>query len=113
MTGDKHAVAVLEQTAQYLGVGIYNMVWGLDPSAVIIDGLITEAWSLVGPVIREQFPRGRQFLSFRNLVMRPSALAGQASLVGAAVLPFHDLFETGELRSIRKTAARQLRSAQA
>ena len=113
MTGDKHAVAALEQTAQYLGVGIYNMVWGLDPDAVIIDGLITEAWSLVGPVIREQFPRGRQFLSFRNLVMRPSALAGQASLVGAAVLPFRDLFETGELRSIRKTDARQLRSAQA
>ena len=113
MTGDKKAVAALQATARYLGVGIYNMVWGLDPDAVIIDGLITEAWSLVGPAISEQFPRGREFLSFRNLVMRPSALGGQASLVGAAVLPFRGLFDSGELPSIPKELERRLRSVPA
>jgi predicted NBD/HSP70 family sugar kinase len=113
MTGDKEAAEALRQTARYLGVGIYNMVWGLDPDAVIIDGLITEAWGLVGPAIHEQFPRGREFLSFRNLVMRPSALGGQASLVGAAVLPFRDLFDLGEFPALRKMPAKRLRSAPA
>ena len=100
MGGDANAHAALTETARYLGVGICNMVWGLDPDAVIVDGLVTEAWSIVGPAIREQFPRGQEFLGFRNLVMRPSALSGQASLVGAAALPFRDLFHSGELPSI-------------
>jgi predicted NBD/HSP70 family sugar kinase len=96
-TGDARAEAALLETARYLGVGICNMVWGLDPDAVIVDGLITEAWSVVGPAIRDQFPRGREYLGFRNLILRPSALGGQASLVGAAVLPFQELFDSGNL----------------
>jgi predicted NBD/HSP70 family sugar kinase len=113
MTGDKKAAAALQETARYLGVGIYNMIWGLDPDAVVVDGLITEAWPLVGPAIREQFPRGREFLSFRNLVIRPSALSGQASLVGAAVLPFRELFDTGDLPALRKAHNGRVRSAPA
>ncbi|MEZ5361763.1 MAG: ROK family transcriptional regulator [Bryobacterales bacterium] len=99
-SGDAHAETALRETARYLGVGIYNMVWGLDPDAVIVDGLITEAWNIVGPAIRDQFPRGREFLGFRDLVLRPSALAGQASLVGAAVLPLRELFDSGNLPSL-------------
>ncbi len=109
--GDRAAVAALEETARYLGVGIANMVWGLDPNAVIVDGLITEAWSLVSPAIRSQFPQGQEFLGFRNLVLRPSALSGQASLVGAAVLPFGDLFATGELPRFRRSAGSEGREA--
>ena len=113
MNGDATAKAALKETARYLGVGVCNMVWGLDPDAVIVDGPITEAWRLVGPAIREQFPRGREFLGFRNLVMRPSALDGQASLVGAAVLPFRELFHGGELPSIESVDDRRIRSTPA
>jgi hypothetical protein len=45
--------------------------------------------------------------------MRPSALGGQASLVGAAVLPFRDLFDLGEFPALRKMPAKRLRSAPA
>ena len=103
--GDAQAESALRETARYLGIGIYNMVWGLDPDAVIVDGLITEAWNIVGPAIRDQFPRGREFLGFRDLVLRPSALGGQASLVGAAVLPLRELFESGNLPSLASEGA--------
>jgi len=109
--GDSAALTALEETARYLGVGVANMVWGLDPDAVIVDGLITEAWSLVVPSIRKQFPQGPEFVGFRNLVLRPSALGGQASLVGAAVLPFRELFTTGELPRFEDSVNREARSA--
>lgn len=111
MSGDSHAREALRETSRYLGVGVCNMVWGLDPDAVIVDGPITEAWSLVGPAILQQFPRGSEFLGFRNLVLRPSALDGQASLVGAAVLPFRDLFHCGELPALEDADAGRVRSA--
>jgi len=71
-------------------------VWALDADAVVIDGTMTEAWPLVSAAIREQFPEGPQFLNFRNLVLRPSALGGEASLVGAMTVPFAPLFASEE-----------------
>lgn len=92
LAGDAAAAQALRASARYLGVGISNIVWGLDPDAVILDGAITEAWSLVGPVITDQFADGREFLNFKNLILRPSALRGQAAIVGATALPFQSLF---------------------
>lgn len=96
MSGDQAAADALKKTARYLGIGISNIVWGLDPDAVIIDGTLTEAWPIVDVVIREQFADGREFLNFRNLLLRPSALEGRAAITGAAALPFRSLFEKAQ-----------------
>ena len=95
--GDAAARQAITEIARYLGIGIANAVWALDAEAVVIDGVVTEAWPLVSAAIREQFPEGPQFLNFRNLVLRPSALAGDASMVGAITLPFTPLFSAGEV----------------
>jgi len=99
MAGDKSAGEALAQTCRYLGVGLANVVWGLDADAVVIDGPINEAWSLVSPMIREQFPKREDIGTFRHLVLRPSSLGGEATIVGAATLPFHNLFNSGETSS--------------
>ncbi len=96
MEGDAAARSALNESARYLGLGIFNAVWALDADAVVIDGTMTEAWPLVSAAIREQFPEGPQFLNFRNLVLRPSALGGEASLIGAITLPFSPLFASEE-----------------
>jgi len=95
MAGDKAAVDTLRETARYLGIGIANIVWGLDPDAVVIDGTCTDAWPLIAPAIQDQFASERDFPSFRNLVLRPSALRGEAAIIGAAALPFQRLFTEG------------------
>ncbi len=105
LAGDHAAKRTLQETARYLGIGIANVVWGLDPDAVIIDGAITEAWSLVAPIIADQFPDGREFVNFRNLILRPSALGGQASIRGAAALPFQSLFAAAEHARTGQAAA--------
>jgi len=96
MHGDEGARDALIETARCLGIGIASMVWALDADAVVIGGAITEAWPLVSAAIRDQFPEGPEFLNFRNLVLRPSTLAGEASIIGAITLPFIPLFWSEE-----------------
>lgn len=100
MAGDKAAREALAQTCRYLGIGLANVIWGLDADAVVIDGPINEAWPLVSPLIREQFPKREDIRTFRQLVLRPSSLAGEATMMGAATLPFHSLFNSGESSSM-------------
>jgi glucokinase len=94
--GDAAAVQALTESCRYLGIGLSNIVWGLDPDVIVVDGAITEAWSLAKPVIEREFADGAEFLNFRNLQLRPSSLSGDAAIIGAAALPFAPLFRTGE-----------------
>jgi predicted NBD/HSP70 family sugar kinase len=92
VSGDEAARQAVLGTARYLGVAIANAVWALDADAVVIDGALTEAWTLAAPAIREQFPDSRRFPNFRNLMLRPSSLRGEAVILGAISLPFTPLF---------------------
>src|SRR5581483_11642332 len=100
--GEKAASKALAQTSRYLGIGLANMLWGLNSDAVVIDSAINEAWSFVAPLIREQFATEKEIVNFRHLVVRPSSLAGQATIIGAATLPFQSLFTFGELDHNRR-----------
>lgn len=91
--GDRAALKSVLETARYLGVGISNVVWGLDVDVVVIDAALCEAWPLVEPAIRDQLDE--ESLAEINLIVRPSALGGDAALIGAATLPFTTLFATG------------------
>jgi predicted NBD/HSP70 family sugar kinase len=107
MSGEKAAVDALTQTCRFLGIGITNVVWGLNADAVVLDAPLNDAWSLVAPQIRAQFPPGDDLVTFRNLVLRPSSLGGEASIIGAATLPFQSIFTSGdggrETKSTRAT----------
>jgi predicted NBD/HSP70 family sugar kinase len=101
--GDKAAVKSLVETARCLGVGISNVVWGLDVDVVVIDGAITDAWHLIEPVIREQMDN--ESLAEINVLLRPSAFGGDAALIGAATLPFTTLFATGGPQQVASVTA--------
>ena len=90
--GDPAARQALQETARYLGIGISNLIWGLDADTVVIDSVITEAWGFVEPVLRRQFPDNRELWGSRNLLVRPSAFGGDAALIGAATLPLGRIF---------------------
>jgi len=100
LRGDASARHALRESCRYLGIGLANIVWGLDPDVIIVDGAITEAWSLVKPVIENEFADGADFLNFRNLVLQRSSLAGDAAIIGAAALPFDPLFRSGEFSAV-------------
>lgn len=96
MDGDATARQAVQETCRYLGIGISNVVWGLDADTVIIHGGITEAWPIVAPVILEQFPESGPTVTRQSLVLRPALFGREASLVGVATLPFHRMFTEQE-----------------
>jgi predicted NBD/HSP70 family sugar kinase len=96
LAGDKTAQRALMKTSRYLGIGLANVIWGLNADAVVIDAPMNEAWSLIAPAIQNQFPKRNGIVTFRNLVLRPSSLGGEAVIIGAATLPFQSLFLSGE-----------------
>lgn len=92
LNGEEAALSALEETCRYLGIGISNVVWGLDADTVILYGVINEAWSLVAPIILDQFPEAGPTVTRQSLSLRQSLFGREASLVGAATLPFSRMF---------------------
>jgi N-acetylglucosamine repressor len=52
-TGDGKALAALNSTARYLGLGLASVINAVDPFCVYIGGEITEAWDLIELQVRE------------------------------------------------------------
>jgi len=50
--GDAKAIAAINSTARYLGLGLASLVNALDPARIYIGGKITTAWSLIEPIVR-------------------------------------------------------------
>ncbi len=95
LSGEATAQQALNETARLLGVGISNIVWGLDADTIVIDGAITEAWRLIEPIVRQQLPDNLELWGPRNLLVRPSVFGGEAALIGAATLPLRMIFTEG------------------
>lgn len=92
VAGSAAARQTVQETARYLGIGISNLIWGLDADTVVIDATIADAWALVEPVLRRQLPDDRELGGLRSLHVRPSAFGGEAALIGAATLPLSKIF---------------------
>ncbi|MBS1833580.1 MAG: ROK family transcriptional regulator [Acidobacteria bacterium] len=90
--GDDVAAGVLQDIARYMGIGIANLAWGLNPEVVVVSSTLNAAWPLLADAIRSQFPNPGEWPSFRNLHVQRSALEDQGVLVGAATLAFSSVF---------------------
>lgn len=49
---DEKALEVIRETANYLGIGIANIIQAIGPETVILAGNITDAWSLIEEDLR-------------------------------------------------------------
>ena len=86
LDGDPAARAALTETAQYLAIGLQNIVVGLNPEFVVIAGAITKAWSLVSDQLQIQMRKGILGLPFERTQVIPTSLREKPSLVGALSL---------------------------
>ena len=50
--GDAKALAAINSTARYLGLGLASIVNAIDPARIYVGGEITTAWSLIEPIVR-------------------------------------------------------------
>jgi predicted NBD/HSP70 family sugar kinase len=86
---DAKAVAAIEATARYLGLGLASVINALDPARVYIGGEITGAWDLIeGPVRAALAERALTPAAAETDIQRVDAneyprLQGAAALVSA------------------------------
>jgi len=86
--GDALARDILEETGRFLGIAVANFVNIFNPNCVILHGGMMNAGEMLLGPLRETM-RGRCFAaSQRGLEVLPSALKGDAGIVGAAGLAF-------------------------
>lgn len=85
LRNDGAARAALKETANYLGIGIANLIRGLAPEAVIVGGPIVRAWPVISADIRNSVENTicRGLPSTRIIA---STLGSEPTLMGALSL---------------------------
>jgi predicted NBD/HSP70 family sugar kinase len=83
---DAKAVAALEATARYLGLGLASVINALDPSRVYVGGEITLAWDLLEGAVRTALSERALTAAAADTEIRPVAATEYPRLQGAAAL---------------------------
>src|SRR4029077_13511723 len=99
--GDKTCSAIVEQAANYLGLGLANLVNLFNPSVLVLD----QRLKLAGQGLLEQIIKvvKRQALSYstKNVNIRFGSLGAEASVLGAGSIALEKHFEIPALKPPR------------
>jgi predicted NBD/HSP70 family sugar kinase len=84
--GDARALAALDATARYLGLGLASVINVLNPTCVYVGGEITLAWDLIEATVRTALGERALTPAAAATEIRPVAAAEHPRLQGAAAL---------------------------
>ena len=84
--GDAKAIAALEATARYLGLGLASIVNAVDPACVYVGGEITAAWDLISGAVRTALAERTLTEAAAGVELRPVPVHEHPRLHGAAAL---------------------------
>jgi N-acetylglucosamine repressor len=84
--GDGKAIAALEATARYLGLGIASIINAVDPAVVYVGGEITAAWDLIAGGVRSALAERTLTEAAAETELRPVPVHEHPRLHGAAAL---------------------------
>jgi glucokinase len=90
--GDPEAIAVMEEAARYLALGIANLISVLNPEMVVLGGGLMQAADLLLEPIRRAVPLWAQPRSAAQARIELTRLGDQTGLLGAARLALSDEF---------------------
>lgn len=88
---DANAKAVWEEYLNYLAVGIQNIILILDPHYIVIGGEISQYEEILEHLKEKVFIKNN-FYNENDIKIMTSTLKGNASILGASLLPLQDLF---------------------
>ena len=92
LAGNSHAVESLKRSAEYIGLGIANIIRTIDPQNIIIGGSTVKAWNIMYPVIMDTVNKRGFFGKHRNTPILPTSLTDNPPLLGAAALSIRKIF---------------------
>jgi glucokinase len=88
-TGDDLALREIRLEAQYLAIGIANLVTLYAPEAIVLGGSVMRSADLFLPTIRRLLDRPGSLVPAEHIELRTATLGDDAPLVGAAVVWRH------------------------
>jgi len=90
------AAETLRRTAEYLGIGIANLINLLSPDRVILSGWVSAAMGpAMLPAVRDAMRRHTLDYMADGTVLELGRLGQEAVALGAATLPVHELLTAG------------------
>jgi glucokinase len=87
--GDAPARRAVEREAQYLGIGVANLVTLFIPDAIVLGGSIMRSGDLFLETIRETTRRHCGYVPFEKTAIELASLGADANLIGAARVWHH------------------------
>jgi predicted NBD/HSP70 family sugar kinase len=84
--GDVKAVAAIQATARFLGLGLGNIVKVVNPDCLYVGGEITTAWDLIENTVREALAERALTESTARTPLRVTSIQDLPRLRGAAAL---------------------------
>jgi predicted NBD/HSP70 family sugar kinase len=84
--GDGKAVAAIQSTARYLGLGLTSIINAIDPACIYIGGEIMAAWDLIEPTVRAALAERTLTPAAGEPVLRVVSALDYPRLRGAATL---------------------------
>jgi glucokinase len=87
--GDKRALREIEREAQYLGVGVANLVTMYAPEVIVLSGSVMNSADLFLPTIRAVVLRSCGLVPAARVEVLPAAHGSDAPLIGAAAVWHH------------------------
>lgn len=85
-SGNEDARSALIETANFLGLGISNLMKGLSPEAVIVGGQIARAWPLISQELHDAIAKNSICSGLPSAPAFASTLGGDTRLMGALSL---------------------------
>ena len=89
--GEKRAAKVLDNVAEWLGVGLRGLINVFNPEVVVLGGHLAQVWEAEQDHVNEVLDRTRLISPHGEVVIRSAALGQDSSLLGAAELAFAPL----------------------
>ncbi len=96
--GDQVAQAIMRKAAEYVGVGIVNLIHLFNPALIVIGGGVSKAGPLLFEPIRQMVEARAMAVQRRAVRIVPAALGQDAGLLGAAA----NLFQQHPLPSAHR-----------
>lgn len=81
--GDRHAKAVVEKAARYMGIALISLTNALDPEMFVIGGGVSRSWALVQPTMLATLRSSPFIKPARRPRLRRARLGDRAGQVGA------------------------------
>jgi glucokinase len=87
--GESLALAAIDREAEYLGIGLSNLINTFVPQVIVLGGGVMQSWDLFAERVQTMITRNCSTVPYQKTELRLASLGAYTGLVGAAQVWHH------------------------